>query len=67
MIDAIRAPTLVVQGSEDRLVPLAASRATVGRRPGWSLEVFEGVGHVPQIEAPARVVQTVTRWLDAAS
>jgi len=67
MIDAIRAPTLVVQGSEDRLVPLAASRATVGRRPGWSLEVFEGVGHVPQLEAPARFVQTVTRWLDAAS
>jgi|SRR5579862_621270 len=63
MIDAIRAPTLVVQGTEDRLVPLAASRATVARRPGWSLAVFEGVGHVPQMEVPGRFVETVGRWL----
>ena len=65
MIAAIRAPTLVVQGTEDRLVPLAASRATVARRPGWSLAVFDGVGHVPQLEAPGRFVETVGRWLDA--
>jgi len=66
MIAAIRAPTLIVQGSEDRLVPLAASRATVARRPGWSLAVFEGVGHVPQLEVPGRFVETVSRWLDGA-
>jgi len=65
MIAAVRAPTLVVQGALDRLVPLAASRATVARRPGWSLAVFEDVGHVPQLETPQRFVETVSRWLDA--
>jgi len=66
MIASIRSPTLVVQGTEDRLVPLAASRATVRLRPDWSLSVFDGVGHVPQIETPRRFVDTVCMWLDSA-
>src|SRR5262245_16356527 len=65
VIASVRAPTLVVQGTEDRLVPLAASRATVARRPDWSLAVFDGVGHVPQLEAPERFVETVTAWMAA--
>ena len=65
VIASVRAPTLVVQGTEDRLVPLAASRATVARRPDWSLAVFEGIGHVPQLEAPERFIETVVSWLAA--
>jgi pimeloyl-ACP methyl ester carboxylesterase len=65
VVRAIAAPTLIVQGSVDRLVPLAASRATVALRPDWSLAVFEGVGHVPQLEAPERFVTTTFAWLDA--
>jgi len=64
LIAAIEAPTLIVQGTKDRLVPLAASRATAALRPDWSLAVFEGVGHVPQLEAPERFVETVLGWLD---
>jgi len=66
MIQRITAPTLLVQGSEDRLVPLAASRALAALRPDWQLAVFEGVGHVPQLEVPARFVATVSSWLDGA-
>jgi pimeloyl-ACP methyl ester carboxylesterase len=65
VVRAIAAPTLIVQGSVDRLVPLAASQATVALRPDWSLAVFEGVGHVPQLEAPERFVATTFAWLDA--
>jgi len=64
MIAEIEAPTLIVQGTEDRLVPLAASRATAALRRDWSLAVFEGVGHVPQLEAPERFVETVVGWLE---
>ena len=64
LMAAIQAPTLIVQGTQDRLVPLAASRATAALRPDWSLAVLDGVGHVPQLEAPARFVETVTGWLD---
>ncbi|HKZ08978.1 MAG TPA: alpha/beta fold hydrolase [Methylomirabilota bacterium] len=63
MVDAVVAPTLVIHGRDDRLVPLAASRALLGRKPDWTLETFDDIGHVPQLESPARFVDTVTRWL----
>ena len=66
MIQRITAPTLLVQGTEDRLVPLAASRALAELRPDWRLEVFEGIGHVPQLEEPERFVATVAGWLEDA-
>lgn len=62
MADRIRAPTLLVHGDRDRLVPLGAARAAAARHH-WKLEVFHGVGHVPQIEIPARFVDTVEDWL----
>jgi glycerol-3-phosphate dehydrogenase len=64
MVDKIAAPTLLIQGARDRLVPPAASRGLARRRPDWSFEVFEDVGHVPQLEAPDRFVDTVERWLE---
>jgi glycerol-3-phosphate dehydrogenase len=64
LVKGISAPTLIVQGSGDRLVPLAASRELARRRPDWTLEVIEGIGHVPQLEAPERFVDTAERWLD---
>ena len=66
LIRRIRAPTLLVQGTEDRLVPLAASRALAELRPDWRLAVLDGVGHVPQLEAPERFLATVAGWLDGA-
>jgi pimeloyl-ACP methyl ester carboxylesterase len=64
MVRAVRAPTLVVHGALDRLVPLTACLALARLRPDWSLEVFEGIGHVPQLEAPDRFVTAVERWLE---
>ena len=64
MAGRITAPVLLIQGAGDRLVPLAASRALARRRPEWILEVFEGLGHVPQLEDPKRFVDTVEGWLD---
>lgn len=61
MADAIRAPTLVIHGERDRLVPLAAARAAASRR-NWQLEVLDGVGHVPQLEAPERFVSLVNKF-----
>jgi pimeloyl-ACP methyl ester carboxylesterase len=61
MADAIKAPTLVIHGDRDRLVPLAAARAASSRRK-WRLEVLEGVGHVPQLEAPERFISLVNNF-----
>lgn len=59
----IEAPTLVVHGELDRLIPVAAARELVRRRPDWRLEILEGVGHVPMMETPDRFLEVVNQWL----
>lgn len=63
MIERITAPTLLVHGTHDRLVPLAAARALASRRSDWTLEIFENIGHVPQLEDPVGFVAAVERWM----
>lgn len=59
----VKAPTLVVHGDLDRLIPLAAARDLLRRRPDWTLGVVEGVGHVPMMETPDLFVRVVNQWL----
>jgi pimeloyl-ACP methyl ester carboxylesterase len=63
MVQSIRAPVLLIQGARDRLVPLAAAQMIAEARPDWTLEVFEDVGHTPQLEAADRFVSTMTTWM----
>lgn len=57
-------PTLVVVGSEDRLTPPEAARAMAGAIPGAELVEIEGAGHLPPVERPATVTETLQRFLD---
>jgi pimeloyl-ACP methyl ester carboxylesterase len=59
----VEAPTLVIHGDLDRLIPLSAARDLVRRRPDWTLKVLEGVGHVPMMETPDLFVEIVDQWL----
>ncbi len=59
----VRAPTLLVQGTADRLVPVAASRELASRRPDWMYVEFAGVGHVPMMEIPERFAEVLQGWL----
>ena len=61
----IEAPTLVIHGELDRLVPLSAVRDLLRRRPDWTLKVFEGVGHVPMMETPEQFLSVATDWMKA--
>jgi pimeloyl-ACP methyl ester carboxylesterase len=62
-VKKIGAPTLVVHGDLDRLIPLAAARDLLRRRPDWTLEIVDGVGHVPMMETPDLFVRVVNQWL----
>jgi pimeloyl-ACP methyl ester carboxylesterase len=42
---SVRAPTLVIHGAADPLVPVAAGRDLVARIPGAKLEVIEKMAH----------------------
>jgi len=61
---AVRAPTLVVAGDRDRLVPPEAIRAFAALRPDWRLEMMPGVGHVPMLEDPEGFRAIVEPWLE---
>jgi len=45
LLRTITAPTLVIHGAADPLVPLAAGRDTAQNIPGAELLVIEGMGH----------------------
>jgi pimeloyl-ACP methyl ester carboxylesterase len=62
-VKKVKAPTLVIHGSLDRVIPIAAARDLVRRRPDWTLRVLEGVGHVPMMETPDQFLSVVREWL----
>jgi len=61
-VAAVKAPTLLVHGSMDRLIPVAAARDLARRRPDWQLAVLDGVGHVPMMETPELLMATLAKW-----
>jgi pimeloyl-ACP methyl ester carboxylesterase len=61
---AVSAPVLLVHGERDRLVPIRAARRVARRNPGWHLVTLPGIGHTPQLEAPATVAGHILAWLD---
>src|SRR5438093_756803 len=66
-VRTIRAPTLVITGDTDRLVPLETARAYHALIAGSELLVLERTGHLPQEEQPERVVAEITRWVRASA
>ncbi|HMK11447.1 MAG TPA: alpha/beta fold hydrolase [Acidimicrobiales bacterium] len=58
-------PTLIVWGAADPIIPVDHARAAHAAMPGSRLEIFEGVGHFPQTEAPSRFVEVVSDFVDA--
>jgi pimeloyl-ACP methyl ester carboxylesterase len=52
-LDRIRAPTLVVHGACDRIIPVANAHMTASRVPGAQLEILEEAGHLYPTEEPA--------------
>jgi pimeloyl-ACP methyl ester carboxylesterase len=62
-VDAIRVPTLVVAGLEDRLTPPRFARYLAGTIPGARLVEVAAAGHFPQLEAPAVVSEAIRDFL----
>ena len=56
-------PTLVVAGQHDRVCSLNQARIIEQGIPGARLALFEKSGHMPQMEEPARYIQTVRDFL----
>jgi len=63
---AITAPTLVVTGTADRVIPPATPRALAAAIPGARLEAIEGAGHTLPLRAPVALARVIVDTLARA-
>src|SRR5690348_2233021 len=57
-------PVLIVWGRDDPIIPVHHGEETHERIPGSRLEIFDGIGHMPQIESPHRFSTTLEKFLE---
>jgi pimeloyl-ACP methyl ester carboxylesterase len=56
-------PLLILWGENDPIIPVAHAEETHAALPASRLEIFEDVGHAPQIEVPGRFIAAIQRFL----
>ena len=61
---SIAAPTLLMWGAEDTLVPLEAGQWFDEHIPDSVLIAYPDIGHIPMEEAPDRSAADVSAWLE---
>ncbi len=60
----VTAPTLLLHGAADPLMPLAAAEALVALIPGARVEAMAGCAHAPFISSPADFVARIQAFLN---
>jgi pimeloyl-ACP methyl ester carboxylesterase len=63
LLGAIRVPTLIAHGTEDRQVPFAAAEYLAAHIPGAQLYPFKGYGHVPLFTATQEFCDVLRRFV----
>lgn len=56
-------PTLIIWGTEDRLIPVHHAHAAHEQLPASRLELFDGAGHVPHATDPERFARVLLDFL----
>ena len=65
LLRRIQAPTLVLWGDRDRLLPPPLGERFAREIPGARLVLLQGLGHMPQEEDPGRSLAEVRRFLES--
>jgi pimeloyl-ACP methyl ester carboxylesterase len=63
---AARVPTLIIWGDQDGMIPVQHGIDAHDEIAGSRLELLEGVGHFPHVEAPDRFCDVLLDFLDSA-
>lgn len=66
-LGAIKAPTLVIWGRQDALVPLAEGKMFADDIAGSQMTILDNCGHVPQIECAAPFNEALLKFLGAGA
>jgi pimeloyl-ACP methyl ester carboxylesterase len=62
----ISAPTTILVGADDRIVPIASARRLATQIPGARLELVPGAGHLLPQRHPQRLAEAIVAALDGA-
>lgn len=62
-VNQIKAPTLIVGGTDDRLVPYKRSEYLHEQIAGSQLVRVEGAGHFMTLEQPVFIAEAIAKWL----
>jgi pimeloyl-ACP methyl ester carboxylesterase len=63
LLNRISAPTLLVWGEKDAMIPFANSADYLKAIRGATLVSFPGIGHLPHEEAPSQTIAAVRSFL----
>ncbi|HEU4439311.1 MAG TPA: alpha/beta fold hydrolase [Methylomirabilota bacterium] len=64
ILDQVKAPALILHGTEDRRVSVAAARYLAQHLPDARLHLFEGRGHLPIFTATAEFCEVLRRFVE---
>jgi non-heme chloroperoxidase len=67
VLEAVDVPTLVLHGTADLVVDPSAGEYAAGKIPGASTRWFEGVGHLPFVEAAPEFATALRQFADGAT
>jgi pimeloyl-ACP methyl ester carboxylesterase len=62
----VECPVLLVWGTRDRMVPHSGAQVLLEALPHTRVELLEGVGHCPQLEATGRLLEHLLPFPEAA-
>ena len=63
LLGGVKAPALVVWGSEDRIVPRSCGERYARALPNARLEIVEGAGHCLEMERPGELATLIDRFV----
>jgi pimeloyl-ACP methyl ester carboxylesterase len=56
-------PVLIIWGERDPIIPVQHGRNAHATIPGSHLAIFEGIGHLPQLESPGHFIMVLERFI----
>jgi pimeloyl-ACP methyl ester carboxylesterase len=63
LLASMRAPTLVVWGDDDKVVPMSAGKRYAEALPNAKLEIVKGCGHAVDMEKPEALAKLVNTFI----
>jgi pimeloyl-ACP methyl ester carboxylesterase len=63
LLGAVKSPSLVVWGDDDKVVPISAAERFKAALPNSRLEIVKGAGHAVEMEKPADLANLVLPFL----